>query len=134
MEFDSATLREICEKHGIDLVVQFGSSAQGADRPTSDLDIAVHLEAHDGQCDILGLICDLEGLFKRNVDLVVLNRVESDTLRHEIFKHGRPLYDRTDRLFTELRVDAFLRYADSEYLRRVRTEGTKTYLERLNVS
>ena len=133
MELDSARLCEICEKYGIDVVVQFGSSVQGADRPSSDLDIAVHLEAYDGQCDILGLICDMEGLFKRNVDLVVLNRVGSDTLRHEIFKHGRPLYDPADQ-FISLKVEAFMRFGDSEYLRRVRTEALRKYIQRLENS
>lgn len=134
MEFDGDRLGEICEAHGIDLVVLFGSHVRGADRGDSDLDVAVHLDRADAECDRLALIGDLERLFARTVDLVVLNAVKSDTLRHEIFRHGRPLYDRTGERFVELKVDAFLRFADSEYLRRVMTEGLKSYLEGLDVS
>jgi predicted nucleotidyltransferase len=131
VEFDADKLKKICEKHHIDLVVLFGSRAQGNSRRDSDLDIAVHLYPYDAKCDKLGLIVDLDHLFQRTIDLVVLNTVESDTLRHEIFKHGQPLYDRAGDLFTALKVDAFLRFGDSEYLRRIRDQSLRRYLEGL---
>jgi len=134
VEFDARKLKRICKKHGIDLVVLFGSRAQERARPTSDLDIAVHLRRRKARCNKLALIADLDYLFKRTIDLVVLNTVSSDTLRHEIFKHGKPLHDATGELFVDLKVDAFLRYGDSEYLRRVQTRALKKYSENLYVS
>jgi len=95
MDFDKAKLEAVCKAHGIDLVVVFGSASKGSVRPTSDLDLAVHLEHCGAEYDLLGMIADFDEVFRRQIDLVVLNRVSSDTLRHEVFKYGRPFYDQT---------------------------------------
>jgi len=134
VEFDTDNLRKICRRHGIDLVVLFGSRAREEVQAASDLDIAVHLRGRKTACDKLALLADLNHLFKRTIDLVVLNTVSSDTLRHEIFKYGKPLYDATGELFVNLKVDAFLRYGNSEYLRRVKTQALIKHMGRLAAS
>ena len=50
----------------------FGSFARGEERPDSDVDILVRLDAdaHMGFA-FFGMICDLEEKLSRNVDLVV---------------------------------------------------------------
>lgn len=50
----------------------FGSVARGEDRPDSDIDILVTFdkEAHVGLLKYAGMICDLEDMLHRTIDLV----------------------------------------------------------------
>jgi len=72
------SIADIARKHGLSLVVLFGSVAAGAARPDSDIDIAVKFGGGDpGLPGILEVQEEISGLFRgREVDLSVLNRAD----------------------------------------------------------
>lgn len=69
---------EIARRHGLSLVLLFGSAAAGTARPDSDIDIAVKIRGGDvGLRRILEIQRELSDLFGgREVDLAVLNRAD----------------------------------------------------------
>ena len=71
-------IAEIAERFGLSLVLLFGSVATGADRPDSDIDIAVKFTGGDpGLLPILEVQKEISSLFGgREVDLSVINHAD----------------------------------------------------------
>lgn len=112
------SLRNVAERHGIVLLVQFGSSITGATHARSDTDLAVLLADPDVSFVRLAeLDDDLHALMPdRPVDVAVINRADPLFLK-KILETGRLLYG-PERRFQELKLYAFRRYQDhSKYLR-----------------
>ncbi|MDI6773398.1 MAG: nucleotidyltransferase domain-containing protein [bacterium] len=125
-------LTGVAEKHGLRLIVAFGSRATGKGRPESDLDLAV-LPSSGAEVPIrvLGdLIADLAGIFPGvEVDVSLIPRADPLFLK-KIFETGVLLHgDEVE--FRRYRVYAFRRY--SEYLPYLRIEeaATRRLVERL---
>ena len=96
-------------------VYLFGSLAQGQATPRSDVDIAIlfadasdPLEVGDRQLQLMG---ELERFTDREVDVVILNTAPP-ILRHQVFLHGRLLYERDRQVRVEFEVRAGKIYAD----------------------
>ncbi|MBF0634408.1 MAG: nucleotidyltransferase family protein [Nitrospinae bacterium] len=70
----------LASKHGARDVRVFGSVARGEDRPDSDVDFIVEMEAGRSLFDRAGLIVDLEALLGRHVD-VVTERAMKDHIK-----------------------------------------------------
>jgi len=109
---DPQRLDEIARRHGIELIVQFGSSVSGLMHPGSDIDLAVlfrHVpESYAGLGD---LEADLQALApEREVDLGVLNRADPLFLK-QVMDHARLLYGSRQR-FEQMQLYAFRRYQD----------------------
>ena len=69
-------LTEVARRHGIRLLVAFGSQVAGTTHAASDLDLAVLLEAPERD-DPLRLLADLQAVFPQwEVDLVWLHRAD----------------------------------------------------------
>ncbi len=86
----------ITRKHGIGLLLQFGSTVTGHEHPHSDVDLAVEFGEVPESFALLGeAMEDLQSLFPgREVDVAVVNRADPlcrrrypRTLRH---RAGRP--------------------------------------------
>ena len=60
----------IAAAHGAHNVRLFGSAARGEDRPDSDLDLLVDMEAGRSLLDLVALGQDLEDLLHRKVDVL----------------------------------------------------------------
>ena len=75
---DPRALDDIAQRHGILLLLQFGSTVSGRARADSDLDLAVLLEhAPHSLKEYSELIGDLQALMPdREVDLSLLNRAD----------------------------------------------------------
>lgn len=106
------SMEEIAERHGIRLLLQFGSTVSGNAHPESDVDLAVLL---DGPALSLrehaDLHHDLQSFYPdREVDLVLLNRADPLLLR-KIMENFQLLFGSARRL-NELRIYAFKRYQD----------------------
>ena len=91
-------LHRVFEKYErIMLVYLFGSLARGQETSLSDVDIAVLLEELPD--DLLGftlnLIDELSVILGDRVDLVFLNEAPP-LLRHQVIKHGRVIYQRSE--------------------------------------
>lgn len=114
---DTQALAAICRRYGVDLVVGFGSAFRGGADARSDIDIAVRFDPTLAERRVLELASELTALFGDALDLTVINTLDSDTLRFEIFRDGKPLFEAEDGLFCDEASLAIRRYADTAWLR-----------------
>lgn len=106
----------------VEVVVLFGSTAAGRQRPASDLDLYLRLRPGSRWSlgDRLELAAELSAAVGREVDLVVEDETTSVILRREVANRGRPIYEARPGAWVELRAAASIAYADLEpYLRRI---------------
>jgi uncharacterized protein len=117
-------LDEIAARHGIRLMVKFGSTVTGRRHPSSDLDIAVLLERRPDMQQELALYADLHTLFPgEDLDLAIMNRADPLFLA-QIMKSCELIWGQPRELH-ELKMLAFRRYQDHRrYL-----EHEKRYVE-----
>jgi predicted nucleotidyltransferase len=120
-------LKEIFVKHGVVLAYLFGSQAEGAARPSSDIDLAVLLPSSFTSVERfriqLKLMDDCSTAFQRDdVDVAVLNEA-SPLLAYEVVKHGKLLYeDETSRPAIDFAVYTLSRYADTAPFRNLQNQ------------
>ena len=109
---DAASLDAMAHRHGLALVVQFGSTIAGPVHPESDVDIGVLLGRPQlSWAEEAELRADLQGLFPgREVDLVILDHADPLLLRR-VSEGGRLLWGSPQR-FGEWRMYAYRRYHD----------------------
>ena len=124
---DRERLEAIARAHGIELVLQFGSSVTGLMHPQSDIDLAVCLaSAPDSAGDYAELVADLQGLEPdRHVDVALLNHADPLFLK-QVLEHGRLLHGSPHRL-ERLRIYAFKRYHDHRRF----LEMERAYVDRM---
>jgi predicted nucleotidyltransferase len=103
---------EIARRHGITLLLQFGSTVTGRTHPRSDVDLGVLLERFPESFEAYGsLIADLQSLVPdREVDVAIVNRADPLFLKR-ITEEAALLYG-PRRAFLELKIYAFKRYQD----------------------
>ena len=109
---NATDLEAIARRHGIELLLQFGSSVSGHLHPKSDLDLAVLLARVPGSFDAQAdLIADLQQLAPdREVDVAIVNRADPLFLKR-VTDRCELLYGSPRRL-QELKIYAFKRYQD----------------------
>lgn len=107
-----APLEEIALRHGIRLILQFGSTVSGRVHPRSDLDLAILLHRSSVSLrERAELLHDLQSLYPdREVDLVLINHADPLLLK-KIMEAPRLLYGPA-RQVQELRIYAFKRHQD----------------------
>jgi predicted nucleotidyltransferase len=106
------TLQGIAGKHGLRLLIQFGSTVSGTLHAQSDVDLAALLNRSSLSLqEYAELLDDLQSLYSdRKVDLVVINCADPLLLK-KITDTCRLLYGPV-RQFEELKIYAFKRYHD----------------------
>lgn len=125
LKINSQKLNQIAEKYDLDLIVLFGSWAEGHQNPNSDVDIAVKINEKfrslNEESQIKLEIKLMEELSKSidagsgmGMDLIVLNNCASSLLLFQIASFGKPLYERTESTFAKFQSVACLRYYDDE--------------------
>ena len=108
---DPHLVDEIAARHGIVLLLQFGSSVSGPTRPDSDVDLAVLLDDPPSLRQHADLAGDLQTLVTgRDVDVALINHADPLFLK-QILGRCALLYGSTRRLH-ELRMYGFKRYQD----------------------
>ncbi|MEX2663873.1 MAG: nucleotidyltransferase family protein [Vicinamibacterales bacterium] len=80
----------LAARHGARNVRLFGSVARGEDRPESDLDLLVEMDADRSLLDLVGLEQDLEELLARPVDVLTDGGLHP-TVRQRVLADARPL-------------------------------------------
>jgi len=80
----------IASQHGARNLRLFGSTARGDDRPESDIDFLVDMDAGRSLLDLVALGQDLEDLLHRRVDVITGSSV-APALRARILADARPL-------------------------------------------
>jgi predicted nucleotidyltransferase len=107
-----AGLDAIARAHGVELLVQFGSTVAGTTHAQSDVDLAVLLPGPPASLFELGdLALALQPLFPEvEVDLALLNHADPLLLK-QVTERGRLLFGDPAR-WQEFRAYAFKRYQD----------------------
>jgi predicted nucleotidyltransferase len=123
---DGALVEAVARRHGIELLLQFGSTVTGKSHARSDLDLGVLLQrVPDSMPEYGALVSDLQSLVAdRDVDIAIVNHADPLFLKR-IIDGSRLIYGAQARL-QELRIYAFKRYQDHrrfldmerEYVRR----------------
>ena len=106
------SFEKVAQRHGIQLLLQFGSTVSGHVHRQSDVDLAALLDRPSLSLgEYADLLHALQSLYPdREVDLVLINRADPLLLK-KITDTCRLLYG-PDRRFQELRIYAFKRYQD----------------------
>jgi predicted nucleotidyltransferase len=108
---DTKRLDDVCRRHRIVLLVQFGSTVEGRVHPGSDLDLAALTERRPSTDDFLAMLADLDRAFPgQEVDLCSLNAADPLFLK-KILERSRLLHGSPRRL-AEMKLYAFRRYQD----------------------
>jgi predicted nucleotidyltransferase len=109
---DPARLDDIARRHGVRLMVVFGSTVSGQVHSKSDVDIGVLLERPTPSFqEHAELLHDIQGLFPgREVDLAIINRADPLFLK-QVMERCNLLYGALRELH-ELRCYAFRRHQD----------------------
>lgn len=104
-------LEALARRHGVRVLLQFGSTVTGHDHARSDLDIAALFDGEATFERVDALQADLQAVFPgRTVDLGVLNRADPLFLKKAV--ESARLLAGTPRSLAELRLSTFRRYQD----------------------
>ena len=120
-------LEDVARRHGIRLILRFGSTVTGRQHPRSDLDLAVLLEQTPTTFDAhSALLADLQTVYPgQELDVAIVNRADPLLLK-QITGHCELVYGAL-RDVHELKMYAFKRYQDHRpYL-----EQERTYVKRV---
>lgn len=110
-------MHRFCRENEVELCILFGSRTIGLARADSDVDIALQF-ARGQQPSKLHLLHELEMLWMpKTVDLVVLDPQTDPLLLHEIFSHGKLIFEKSEGLFARARLRAWHLYLDTAPLR-----------------
>lgn len=109
---DHQALEQIAHRHGVELILEFGSMVTGHLHPRSDIDLAALLDRPALSFEELAdLKHELQSLHPdREVDVAIINHADPLFLK-KITERRRPLYGSPRRL-AELRIYAFKCYQD----------------------
>lgn len=108
-------IHELCKKYGISLLVLFGSKARGDSRLSSDADVAYLSDAPLSLMDEARLVGELSAAMQRPVDLVNI-ALASPLLEYNIFKDGKPLYEKDRGLFEDYLARSLRIYEETKPL------------------
>ena len=109
---DPRRLEAIAHAHGIELIIQFGSTVSGTTHAASDLDLAVLLgDAPESLASQADLVSDIQALVPgRDVDVAILNHADPLFLK-QVTDRGVLVFGSPGR-FQEFKLYAFKRYQD----------------------
>jgi len=122
-------LADVCHRHGVSLVVLFGSQATGMARPDSDLDLGILVDEYPVEpARELALIRDLVYALRRaDLDVIILNQA-NPSLCYQAARDGRPLYEREPGTFDRFRFRAWKRFIDTARFRRLQGPFIEAFL------
>lgn len=122
---------KIADKYSLDLLLLFGSRAEGKAHDGSDFDVAYLSRRNLGLLEEATLIIDLAPLFKSdNIDLVNLKKAPP-LLYYAIFKKPQVLHEDRPLLFFSLRSYAFKKFVEAKPLYRAKFARVQKQLANL---
>jgi predicted nucleotidyltransferase len=118
-------LDEVANDHGVELLVQFGSTVTGTTHARSDVDLGVLFRDDDRLADrAMDLSAALHEAMPGDIDIAVLNHADPLLLK-QVTERGVLLHGSPNR-WQELRAYAFRRYQDHQRF----FEMERAYVER----
>ena len=129
---DTQGLEQIARRHGIELILEFGSMVTGRVHPRSDLDLAVLLGGPAlSFTELADLRHELQSLHPdHEVDVAIVNHADPLFLK-KVTERCRLLYGSPRRL-AELKIYAFKRYQDHRRYLALEREYVRRTLARLS--
>ncbi|MBU3215954.1 nucleotidyltransferase domain-containing protein [Clostridium estertheticum] len=123
MDYNLDELRNTCIKHGIKMVLLYGSQAMGNSNEKSDIDLGLLLK--DDSYDFEDIIKDLMKVFNGDIiDVAILNHGDP-VLKFEIISNYKILFCEEDEIFLEFYLNTVKQYNDTKKFRILE----KVYLE-----
>jgi predicted nucleotidyltransferase len=126
INFDASKIRDLCQKHGIKLLLLHGSYAKGTATAQSDIDIGILYDKRKkpfrGYTEIFS---DFGEVFGDKFDPVFLNGAEP-LICYQTALHGQSLFQETEHTFADYKVQTIGRYLDTKKFR----ELEKAYVKR----
>lgn len=117
---ESGALETLCRRHGIDLMVLFGSVARGEADP-ADVDVAIAARP-ETTLDLLGLLQDLYELTEyEDFDVLDLGRA-GPVAKERALVGARVLYQGSPGAFANRQIAAVMERIDTEEMRRIELE------------
>ena len=115
MDYNLEQLKDTCLKHGIKMVLLYGSQASGNSNIKSDIDLGILLK--DDSYNFEEIIKDLMQVFKENIiDVSILNHGDP-VLKFEIISNYKILFCQTDETFLEFYLNTIKQYNDTKKFR-----------------
>lgn len=130
MDFDQfkPRLKSIAEKYGIDMLVLFGSQANGKTHPKSDVDIGYTAGEHFDFSEQLSVLGEIQEVLKReDVEFVNMRRV-SPLMKKVMADEGVLLYEQVPGTFISFKIYAFKLYIETKFLRDLRYQSLKKFV------
>jgi predicted nucleotidyltransferase len=123
------TMQAFAEKHGLLLVVLFGSQVTAKTHAKSDTDIAFLAAQPKDMRQIAEMHLELSGILKNNnlelVDIIG----KSPLFLKQIADQGKVLYEKDPNVFDEFQINAFKRYVEAKPLYALRELALRTFLK-----
>ncbi|MGV8980679.1 type VII toxin-antitoxin system MntA family adenylyltransferase antitoxin [Clostridium sp.] len=115
MDYNVEKLKNTCIKHGIKMVLLYGSEAAGNSNAQSDIDLGLLLK--DDAYNFKGIIKDLMKVFKDNtIDVAILNHGDP-VFKFEIISNYKILFCEADEIFLEFYMNTVKQYSDTKKFR-----------------
>lgn len=116
----SGELARLCEEHGLEVVVLFGSALTSAE--PGDIDLAVGFSP-GARRDLLGVVNALADLVPGDhLDIMDLDRADPVAQRAAT-DHMRVLFEADPTVAAERAIKAFMLFEDTRWLRRLQQES-----------
>lgn len=127
-EADKKKIEEIAKKHGLALVVLFGSQATGYTHKQSDVDIGFISDRDIDYRENYDISIELGRIFKNpDVELVNLYNV-SPEFKKQVSDTGIVLYESDPLIFDLYKIQAFKTYVEHKPLRELRRASLKKFI------
>ena len=119
-----AALRDLARTYGLSLIVLFGSTARGARKPESDVDIGLLFSSLGSEVTLELESSVAQALWRLweprcELDVVVLNRAGA-LMKRNVAIFGIPLFTLSSSVWRSFRLRAFREFEDGERFRRRR--------------
>ena len=114
--FNSEKIKEFSEKHGLNLVVLFGSQARNETHAGSDTDIAIMANDKKSVREISEMQMEFSEMFQiKDIELVDLSG-RTPLFLKQVSDDGKVLYEQKPGIFDEFQIYAFKRYVEAKPL------------------
>lgn len=108
-----ATLKQICKKYDLDLLILFGSQTTKFKNILSDIDLAFFRWKKMNPEENNEFLSDMMYFYHReDIDLINITNSKSPLLRYRIFMEGKALFEKKAGTFQRMQSQAYIDFHD----------------------